>query len=196
MSEKSNLRISKLENIFISQIDEEGVDSYKSKWERKRERKINKKWGKHAFRIWRTSVLLLKVAGLEMWTCVDCTMILHQHLHFLLDALVPLGDVDVQRVVTAGFAVGPPTPLLKGWQEADARFRDHVVDWKTHMHNPTIGVCVSNHPPNQDVETFKIINKNINNQRVWINYVESRNYEFKCWPHVGLKSTQLFSHSS
>lgn len=75
-------------------------------------------------------------------------MILHQHLHFLLDALVPLGDVDVQRVVAAGFAVGPPTPLLKGRQEADAGFRDHVVDWKTHTHSPTIGVCLrSDHPP-------------------------------------------------
>lgn len=42
-SEKSNLRISQLENIFISQIDEEGVDAYKFKWERKRERKSNKK---------------------------------------------------------------------------------------------------------------------------------------------------------
>lgn len=62
-------------------------------------------------------------------------MILHQHLHFLLDALVPLGDVDVQRVVAAGFAVGPPAPLLKGRQEADAGFRDHVVDWKTNTHN-------------------------------------------------------------
>lgn len=80
-------------------------------------------------------------------------MVLHQHLHFLLDALVPLGDVDVQRVVAAGFTVGPPAPLLEGRQEADAGFRDHVVDWKTHTHNavyrdvqqgptPTIGVCL------------------------------------------------------
>lgn len=64
-------------------------------------------------------------------------MILHQRLHFLLDALVPLGDVHVQRVVAAGFAVSPPAPLLEGGEEADARFGDHVVDWKTHARTTT-----------------------------------------------------------
>lgn len=62
-------------------------------------------------------------------------MILHERLHLLLDALVPLGDVDVQRVVAAGLAVGPFTPLLEGRDEADARLRDHMVNWiDTHTH--------------------------------------------------------------
>lgn len=51
------------------------------------------------------------------------TMILHKRLHFLLDALVPLGDVDVQRVVAARLTVGPFPPLLEGRQEADSRLR-------------------------------------------------------------------------
>lgn len=57
------------------------------------------------------------------------TMILHQCLHLFLDALVPLGDVDMQRVVAAGLAVGPFTPLLESRDEADARLRNHVVNW-------------------------------------------------------------------
>lgn len=65
-------------------------------------------------------------------------MILHECLHVLLDALVPLGDVDVQRVVAAGLAVGPFTPLLEGRDEADARLRDHMVNWiHTHTHRPS-----------------------------------------------------------
>lgn len=56
-------------------------------------------------------------------------MVLDQRLHLLLDAFVPLGDVDVQRVVAAGLAVGPFAPLLKGRDEADARLGDHMVDW-------------------------------------------------------------------
>lgn len=46
--------------------------------------------------------------------CCGGTVVLHQRLHFLLDALVPLGDVHVQRVVAAGLPVGPAAPLLKG----------------------------------------------------------------------------------
>lgn len=66
-----------------------------------------------------------------MWLCVGCgrTMILHQCLHLLLDALVPLGDVHMQRVVAAGLAIGPLPPLLEGWDEADAGFRHHMVNW-------------------------------------------------------------------
>lgn len=65
-----------------------------------------------------------------MELCVACgrTVILHERLHLLLDALVPLCDVDVQRVVAAGLAVGPFTPLLEGRDEADARLRDHMVN--------------------------------------------------------------------
>lgn len=57
-------------------------------------------------------------------------MILHERLHLVLDAPVPLGDVDVQRVVAAGLAVGPFAPLLEGGEEADAGLRQHVVNWK------------------------------------------------------------------
>lgn len=42
------------------------------------------------------------------------TVILHERLHLLLHAPVPLGDVNMQRVVAAGLAVGPFAPLLEG----------------------------------------------------------------------------------
>lgn len=68
------------------------------------------------------------------WGC-GRTMVLHERLHLFLDALVPLGDVDVQRVVAAGLAVGPFAPLLEGRDEADARLGNHMVDWvHTHTH--------------------------------------------------------------
>lgn len=57
------------------------------------------------------------------------TVILHQRLHLLLDPLVPLGDVDVQRVVAAGLAVSPFAPLLEGGHEADAGLGNHMVNW-------------------------------------------------------------------
>lgn len=65
------------------------------------------------------------------------TVILHQRLHVLLDAFVPLGDVDMQRVVAAGLAVGPLAPLLEGGDEADARLGYHVVNWIKHTHTRT-----------------------------------------------------------
>lgn len=43
-------------------------------------------------------------------------MVLHQSFHLLLDALVPLSDVHMQRIVTAGLAVSPLPPLIKGSQ--------------------------------------------------------------------------------
>lgn len=65
-------------------------------------------------------------------------MVLNESLHLLLDALVPLGDVDVQRVVAAGLAVGPLAPLLEGRDEADAGLGDHMVNWTgTHRHTHT-----------------------------------------------------------
>lgn len=72
-----------------------------------------------------------------MWLCVGRgrTVVLNESLHLLLDALVPLGDVDVQRVVAAGLAVGPLAPLLEGRDEADAGLGDHMVNWTdTHRH--------------------------------------------------------------
>lgn len=56
------------------------------------------------------------------------TVVLHQGLHLLLDALMPLGDVHMQRVVTAGLAVGPFPPLVKGGQQACPRLRNHMVN--------------------------------------------------------------------
>lgn len=55
-------------------------------------------------------------------------MVLHQGLHLLLHALVPFGDVHVQRVVAAGLAVGPFPPLVEGGQQARPRLRNHVVN--------------------------------------------------------------------
>ena len=55
-------------------------------------------------------------------------MVLHQGLHLLLHALVPFGDVHVQRVVAAGLAVGPFPPLVEGSQQARPRLRNHVVN--------------------------------------------------------------------
>ena len=55
-------------------------------------------------------------------------MVLHQGLHLLLDALVPFSDVHMQRVVTAGLAVSPFPPLVKGGQQACPRLRNHVVN--------------------------------------------------------------------
>lgn len=59
------------------------------------------------------------------------TVVLHQGLHLLLSASVPLGDVHVQRVVTAGPAIGPLPPLSEGAQQAGARLRHHMVHCKS-----------------------------------------------------------------
>ena len=56
------------------------------------------------------------------------TVVLHQGLHLLLDALVPLGDIHVQRVVAAGLAVGPFPPLVEGSQQAGPRLGNHMVN--------------------------------------------------------------------
>lgn len=54
ISQKSNLRISKLENIFISQVDQEGVDAWGGK---KREKNRNIRGGKRVLGIRRSSAL-------------------------------------------------------------------------------------------------------------------------------------------
>lgn len=59
---------------------------------------------------------------------VQPTVVLHQGLHLLLDALMPLGDVHMQRVVTAGFAVGPFPPLVEGGQQARPGLRHDMVN--------------------------------------------------------------------
>lgn len=57
------------------------------------------------------------------------TLVLHQGFQFLLQAVVPARDVDVQGVVAAGLAVGGPAPLLVGSQEAGPGVRADVVNW-------------------------------------------------------------------
>lgn len=56
------------------------------------------------------------------------TMVLHQALHFFLSAFVPLGDVHVERVVAAGLAISPLSPLLESTNQGGARLRHHVVN--------------------------------------------------------------------
>lgn len=56
------------------------------------------------------------------------TLVLHQGFQFLLQAFVPARDVDVQRVVAAGQAVGTPAPLLVGSHEAGPSVRADVVN--------------------------------------------------------------------
>lgn len=67
-------------------------------------------------------------------------MILDERLHVFLDAFVPLGDVDMQRVVAARLAVGPFTPLLEGCDEADARLGNHVVNYRD-THTRSYDIC-------------------------------------------------------
>lgn len=58
----------------------------------------------------------------------DRTVVLNEHLHFLLDSFVPLGDVDVERVIAARLTVGPLTPLIKRRYQTGTGLRNHVVD--------------------------------------------------------------------
>lgn len=58
-------------------------------------------------------------------------MILHEGLHLLLSAFVPLGDVHMQRIVAAGLAISPLPPLFESCNQADAGLRHHVVNYKT-----------------------------------------------------------------
>lgn len=81
---------------------------------KEKEKNRNIRGGKCASGIQRPSTLWVNAKGQRRELFSDGTVVLDQRLHFLLDALVPLGDVHVQRVVAAGFAVGPPAPLLKG----------------------------------------------------------------------------------
>lgn len=57
------------------------------------------------------------------------TFVLDEVLHFLLDAVVPVGDVHMQGVVTAALPVSPLAPLLVGLCQARLRLRHHVVNW-------------------------------------------------------------------
>lgn len=57
-------------------------------------------------------------------------MILHQGLHFFLSAFVPLGDVHVQRVVTARLAVSPLSPLFESTNQVGAGLWHNMVNCK------------------------------------------------------------------
>lgn len=61
-------------------------------------------------------------------TGVCRTMVLDERLHFLLDAFVPLGDVDVERVIAARLAVSPLTPLIKRRYQTGTGLGNHVVN--------------------------------------------------------------------
>lgn len=56
-------------------------------------------------------------------------MVFNQSFHLLLDTFVPLSDVHVQGIVTAGFAVCPLSPLVERRQQTGARLGNHVVNW-------------------------------------------------------------------
>lgn len=55
-------------------------------------------------------------------------MILHKSLHLFLSAFVPIGDVDMQRVITTGLAISPLPPLFESCNQTDARLRHHMVN--------------------------------------------------------------------
>lgn len=56
------------------------------------------------------------------------TFVLDEVLHFLLDAVVPVGDVHVQGIVTAALPISPLAPLLKGLGQAGLRLRHHMIN--------------------------------------------------------------------
>ncbi len=78
-------------------------------------------------------------------------MILHQRLHLFLGAFVPLGDVHMQRIVTAGLAVSPLSPLFESCYQAGAGLRHHVVDYETQT-NKQVGFYV--HKQTEKIESY------------------------------------------
>lgn len=57
------------------------------------------------------------------------TSLSDEGVHLLFDAVVPVGDVHMQTVITAGLVISPLTPLVVGLQETAARLGDHMVHW-------------------------------------------------------------------
>lgn len=55
-------------------------------------------------------------------------MILHESLHLFLSAFVPVSDIHMQRIITAGLAIGPLPPLFESCNQTDARLRHHMVN--------------------------------------------------------------------
>lgn len=58
------------------------------------------------------------------------TFVLHQKLQLIFNIFIPLGDVYVQRVITAGFLVCGLLPALKRLQQTVTRLRGYMVNWK------------------------------------------------------------------
>lgn len=56
------------------------------------------------------------------------TFVLDEALHLLLDAVIPVGDVHVQGVVTAALPIGPFSPLLIGFCQAGLRLGHHMIN--------------------------------------------------------------------
>lgn len=69
-------------------------------------------------------------------------MILHQGLHLFLSAFVPLSDVHMKRVVTAGLAISPLPPLFESSNQADARLRHCMVNYTTQTNRLDL-MCIS-----------------------------------------------------
>lgn len=63
-----------------------------------------------------------------MFGCFGGTFVLDQSLHFLCQALVPAGDVHVERVVAAAPPVSNVPPLVVRRQQAGAWLWQHMVD--------------------------------------------------------------------
>lgn len=57
------------------------------------------------------------------------TFVLDEVLHFLLDAVIPVGDVHMQGIVTAALPISPLAPLLIGLCQARLGLWHHVVNW-------------------------------------------------------------------
>lgn len=55
------------------------------------------------------------------------TFLLDERIHLLFDAVVPVGDIHVERVVTAHLLVSPLPPLVKGLHQTGTRLWDHMV---------------------------------------------------------------------
>ena len=56
------------------------------------------------------------------------TFFLDEALHLLLDAVIPVGDIHVQGVVTAALPISPLSPLLIGLRQAGLGLGHHVVN--------------------------------------------------------------------
>lgn len=56
------------------------------------------------------------------------TFVFAEVLYFLLDTVIPVGDVHMQSIVTTAFPISPLTPLFIGLRQARLRFRYYMVN--------------------------------------------------------------------